>query len=45
LAVSGENMFPAFAKVFWWAAVFAAVSIIPVLSLKKNREVLDRFDA
>jgi hypothetical protein len=36
LAASGANMFSAFAKVFWWAAVFAAVSIVPVFFLKKR---------
>jgi hypothetical protein len=36
LAVPDENMFSAFARVFWLAAVFAAVSVVPVFFLKKR---------
>jgi EmrB/QacA subfamily drug resistance transporter len=37
LSASDANMFSPFAKVFWWAAVFTAVSIAPIFFLHKKR--------
>lgn len=38
-ATNDANIFTAFNPVFWWSAVFAAVSIIPVFILAKKKTV------
>jgi hypothetical protein len=38
-ATGNTDIVSAFSQAFWWSAAFAAVSIVPVLFLAKNRNL------